>query len=160
MNREERLRTSLWDLFNKMLWLNRLEMEEHLKDYKSSEVHCMEYIGRNGDSNVTRLGQAFYMTNGAISKLMKKLIEKDLIESYQKPDNKKEIYFKLTGRGKAVYDLHQKLHKGFEERDRAVFEGVSGEFLEEMIGFAKRYSRHLDGELEKLGVKVPLEKLE
>ena len=35
------------------------------------------------------------MTRGAISKITKKLIKKGIIESYQKPDNKKEIYFRL-----------------------------------------------------------------
>ena len=33
------------------------------------------------------------MTSGAISKIAKKLIKKGIIESCQKPDNKKEIYF-------------------------------------------------------------------
>ena len=31
-------------LFNKMVWLNRLKMEESLKGHKPSEVHCIEFI--------------------------------------------------------------------------------------------------------------------
>ena len=96
MNKEEKVISGFRDLLNKMIWLNKIKMEDSLKDYKSSEVHCIEYIGKNAGPNVTRLAEAFYMTNGAISKLTKKLIKKGLIESYQKPGNKKEIYFKLT----------------------------------------------------------------
>jgi hypothetical protein len=34
---------------------------------------------------------AFYVTRGAISRMTKKLIQKGLVESYQKSENKKEI---------------------------------------------------------------------
>lgn len=56
------------------------------------------------------------MTRGAISKLTKKLIKKGLIVSYQKPDNKKEIYFRLTEQGKVINKVHEKLQKEHQER--------------------------------------------
>src|SRR5690348_860834 len=121
MNKEDQVLTGFRELYNKMVWLNKDKMEDSLKGYKSSEVHCIEYIERNADSNVTNLAESFYMTRGAISKLTKKLINKGLIESYQKPDNKKEIYFRLTGQGKVIYKIHEDLHKEFQERDKAVF---------------------------------------
>jgi DNA-binding MarR family transcriptional regulator len=45
-------------------------------------------------ANVTKLSKTFRLTRGAISKLVKRLIKVDAIESYQKPENKKEIYYK------------------------------------------------------------------
>ena len=96
MKKEEQVMMGLRDLLNKMASLNKSKMKDSFDDYKSSEVHCIEYIGRNVDSNVTKLAESFYVTRGAISKLTKKLIKKGIIESYQKPDNKKEIYFSLT----------------------------------------------------------------
>ncbi len=96
MNKEEQVISGFRDLFNKMVWLNKFKMEEYLNDYKPSEVHCIEYIGQNVDTNVTKLAGAFYMTRSAMSKITKKLIAKGIIESYQKPDNKKEIYYRLT----------------------------------------------------------------
>jgi len=95
MNKEEQVLAEFWDLFNKKIWLDAYKMKESLKDYKPSEIHCIEYIGKSEDSNVTKLAETFYMTRSAISKITKKLIEKGLIDSYQKPDNKKEIYFRL-----------------------------------------------------------------
>lgn len=100
MNKKEQTTTEFRVLFNKLAWLNKQKMEEALKEYKPSEVHCIESIGKSVDPNVTKLAESLYMTRGAISKITKKLIKKDVIESYQKPENKKEIYFKLTEQGK------------------------------------------------------------
>ena len=154
MNKEEQLIMGFRDLYNKMVFLNKFKMEDSLKDYKSSEVHCIEYIGRNVDSNVTKLAESFYMTRGAISKITKKLIKKGIIESYQKPDNKKEIYFRLIEQGKVIYKIHEELHKEFQERDKAVFEQVTEEQFDIMLNFVEKYSRHLDAEIEKQGVDI------
>jgi DNA-binding MarR family transcriptional regulator len=154
MNKEEQVLMNLRDLFNKLSWLNKSKMEESLKGYKPSEVHCIEYIGQNADSNVTILAEHFYMTRSAISKITKKLMEKGYIESYQKPDNKKEIYFRLTKQGEAVSKVHEELHQEFRERDKAVFEQVTEEQYDNMLGFIEKYSRHLDAEITKLGTDL------
>ncbi|MBO3443879.1 MarR family transcriptional regulator [Clostridium sp. CCUG 7971] len=150
MNKEEQLKEGFRDLYSKMDWLNRLKMEEALKGYKSSEIHCMEYIEKNTDSNVTKLADAFYMTRGGISKIIKKLINNGLVESYQKPDNKKEIYFRLTEKGKEVNKVHEKLHKEFEERDKVILDQVTEEQYESIFSFIKTYSNHLDTEIKKV----------
>jgi DNA-binding MarR family transcriptional regulator len=154
MNKEEQVIMGFRDLHNKMVSLNKFKMKDSLKDYKSSEVHCIEYIGRNADSNVTKLAESFYMTRGAISKMTKKLIEKGLIESYQKLENKKEIYFRLTPQGEVVHKVHEGLHKEFQERDKAVFEQVTEEQFDSMLSFVEKYSRHLDAEIKKQGVDI------
>lgn len=159
MNKEEQVIMDLRDLLNKMTWLNKFKMEDSLKGYKSSEVHCIEYIGRNVDCNVTKLAESFYMTRGAISKLAKKLIEKGIIESYQKSDNKKEIYFRLTDQGKVIYKIHEDLHNEFQERDKAVFEQVTEEQFDSMLSFVEKYSRHLDAEIEKMGIDIKMEQI-
>lgn len=156
MNKEEKVLVGFRDLFNKIAWINKPKMEERLKEYKPSEVHCIEYIGKNVDSNVTKLAESFYMTRSAMSKITKKLIEKGFVESYQKPDNKKEIYFRLTKQGKEINKIHDKLHKEFQERDKVVFEEVTEEQLDSMINFVEKYSRHLDEEIKKQGIDIKL----
>lgn len=152
MNKKEQVIMSFRDLFNKIVWLNKFKMEDRLKGYKPSEVHCIEYIERNVDSNVTKLAESLYMTTGAISKITKKLIKKGLIESYQKPDNKKEIYFRLTEQGKVIDKIHEELHREFQERDKAVFDQVTEEQFDSMLSFVEKYSRHLDAEIKKQGI--------
>lgn len=151
ISKEEQIIRGFRDLYNKMVFLNKFKMENSLKGHKSSEVHCIEYIGRNVDSNVTKLAESFYMTRGAISKITKKLIKKGVIESYQRPDNKKEIYFRLTEQGKVIYKIHEEMHREYQERDKAIFEQVTEEQFEMMLSFMEKYSKHLDAEIKKLG---------
>jgi DNA-binding MarR family transcriptional regulator len=160
MNKEEQVIMVFRNLYNKMVWLNNFKMKDSFKGYKSSEVHCIEYIGRNVDSNVTKLAESFYMTSGAISKMTKKLIKKGVIESYQKPDNKKEIYFRLTEQGQVIYKVHEELHKEFRERDKAVFEQVTEEQFDSILSFVEKYSRHLDAEIKKLDIDIKSDKFE
>ncbi|WP_416298260.1 MarR family transcriptional regulator [Paenibacillus illinoisensis] len=154
MNKQELVMMEFRDLFNKMVWLNKSKMEDRLKGHKPSEVHCIEYIEKNVDPNVTKLAESLYMTKGAISKLTKKLMEKGLIECYQKSENKKEIYFRLTEQGKEIYNIHEDLHQEFQERDTDIFEQVTEEQLESMRSFMKKYSQHLDAEIKKRGLEI------
>ncbi|MCD1261604.1 MarR family transcriptional regulator [Paenibacillus athensensis] len=159
MNKEDQVVKRFRELFNKLAWLNKLTMEERLKGHKPSEVHCMEYIGNHSDANVTRLAESLYMTRSAISKITKKLLEKGLIESFQKPENKKEIYFRLTEQGKAVSQLHDELHRQFRQRDQAVFEQVTEEQFDSMLRFMETYDRHLDQEIKKQGLDIQTESI-
>ena len=145
------------DLYNKMAWFNSANVKNRFADYTSSEVHCVEYIGANADSNVTVLAESFYMTRGAISKMTKKLIAKGVIESYQKSDNKKEVYFKLTKQGQKIYDIHEEMHQEFIIRDKSVFEELTEEHFKNMFSFIETYSRHLDREIEKQGLDIKSE---
>ncbi len=154
MENKQRVLAEYWDLFNKKTWLDGYKMKEKIKEYKPSEVHCIDYIGNNEEPNVTKLAGEFYMTRGAISKLTKKMISKDLIESYQKSDNKKEVYFRLTKKGRAIFEMHENFHKEIEHRDKIVFEQVSQEEINTMLRFANIYNRHLDKEIAKLGLDM------
>ncbi|MBY0203146.1 MarR family transcriptional regulator [Paenibacillus polysaccharolyticus] len=154
MNKQEQVMLNFRDLFNKLVWINKSKMESSLQGYKPSEVHCIEFIEKNVDSNVTKLAESMYMTKGAISKLTKKLIEKGLIEDYQKTNNKKEVFFKLTQQGRVVFDIHEKLHKEFQERDESVFKHVTEEQFDHMLDFIELYSKHLDTEIKKQGLDI------
>lgn len=153
MEKEEQVLAGFREVYNKLSWLNKLKMEVALKGYKSSEVHCVEFIGKNKDSNVTKLAESFYMTRGAISKLTKKLMEKGLIESYQKSANKKEIYFRLTKKGQEVFNLHEELHQEFKARDQVVFDQITDEQYEGMLAFIKQYDQHLAKEIRQQETK-------
>lgn len=148
MDKEERLRTGARELYKKMGWINK-KMEVSLKGYTSSEVHCLEYIENTVDPNVTKLADFFYMTRGAMSKMTKKLMEKGVVESYQKPDNKKEIYFRLTKKGKEVYRIHENLHQEFHDRDKIVFDQITDEQFDNILQFIESYNQHLDKEIQK-----------
>lgn len=153
MDKQEQIMVGLRDVLNKQTHLNGRKMSAALKEYKSSEVHFIEYIGKNDEANVTKLADAFYMTRGAISKIATKLMHKGVIESYQRPDNKKEIYFRLTARGQTVFQTHKELHTEFMERDNAVFERLTKEQYDTICDFIETYRQHLGAEISKLNIE-------
>lgn len=152
MSTQENVLENLWHMFNKFILLNEYHMKQRLESYKPSEVHCIEYIGKNESSNVTKLAENFYMTRGAISKLTKKLIAKGLIESYQKSENKKEIYYRLTESGWKIFKIHEDMHTEFIRRDETVFNNFSKEELDTIIRFAKQYNLHLNNKIIESGI--------
>ncbi|SEJ45373.1 DNA-binding transcriptional regulator, MarR family [Propionispira arboris] len=85
--------------------------EEIFAGLNLAEVHCIAKIGSMEYANVTKVAHAMHMTRGAISKISKKLLNKQLVESYQKPENNKEVYFCLTTSGKLIYDEHKVCHE-------------------------------------------------
>ena len=60
------------ELYSFVSGLNEYSMKKSLEEYKPSEIHCIKYIGKNKDANVTKMAESFYMIRGAISKLAKK----------------------------------------------------------------------------------------
>ncbi len=122
MDKRINLISEMLDLANEITWLNKPKLEEAIEGYPLNEIELIEKIAKLPEPNVTKLAAASYLTRGAISKQTKKLLAKQLIESYQKPENKKELYFRLTEEGKQLNDRHQQLHQEFLKENEAVFE--------------------------------------
>lgn len=149
MDKRQELISQMIDLSNEIEWFNRPILEERLKEYPLSEIELIEKIGTIPNANVTKLASASYMTRGAISKLTKKLLSKDLIESYQIEDNKKEIYFRLTSKGEEIRKVHSDLHMTFLQRDKIVFEGMTNEEFDTIFRFIGKYREHIKRITEK-----------
>lgn len=149
MDKRQELISQMIDLSNEIEWFNRPILEERLKEYPLSEIELIEKIGTIPNANVTKLASASYMTRGAISKLTKKLLSKDLIESYQIEDNKKEIYFRLTKKGEKIRKVHLDLHMTFLQRDKIVFEGMTNEEFDTIFRFIGKYREHIKRITEK-----------
>lgn len=137
----------LTDLNNKIDFLYRPQMEAAFPDLSLSEIQSLELIGAMENPNVTKLAESLYVTRGAISKVTKKLLKKQFIERYQSPENKKEIYFRLTTAGQAINDRHDQLHQIFLENDRPVFADLTPSDNQIILNFLKKYNQHLDKQL-------------
>ncbi|MFD0712215.1 MarR family transcriptional regulator [Paenibacillus sp. GCM10027626] len=116
------------------------------------EVHCIDFIEKMQDANVSKLAKAFQVTRGAISKVTKRLLETGAIERYQKPDNKKEIYFKLTDIGREIYQEHENMHQMRIERDSGFFSQLSDEEKDNLIQTLNKIYGQIAEELKKLGM--------
>lgn len=115
-----------------------------LHEISLAEVHCIDCIGTIDHPNVTKISEKMGLTRAGISKVSKKLLAKDLIESYQDPENKKEIYFRLTESGQCIYDKHKKIHGEVRRECLSLLENYSDSekaailrFLTDISGFLK-----------------------
>ena len=87
-----------------------------------SEVHTLMAIGENPGTNVTDLAGHSGTTKSAVSQMVDKLSRKNLVEKYRSPDNDKEVFLRLTSRGRIAFlgheQYHLKIHTRVEQRLR------------------------------------------
>lgn len=103
--------------------ITRLLEEERKKprDYGNGillyhgEMQVLDTIARYPDENVSGLSERLGITKGAITQMVDKLKQKELIETINRKDNKKEKYFSLTDKGLAIIEEHRYLHKQSNE---------------------------------------------
>nr|WP_034868970.1 MarR family transcriptional regulator [Clostridium lundense] len=142
---------SLKSIYEKEETLGKLAFKDEYENYGISEIHCLDFIGRIQDPNVTRISQSMNMTRGAISKLCKKLLKNNFINKYKKPENDKEIYFKLTELGEELYRYHEIKHKQWEERNNKFFKNITKENQEIVASFLMKFNNYLDEIIESEG---------
>lgn len=71
----------------------------------ASQIQTLEYILENEErgEKMTQMAKRLGVTTSTFSKNTKKLMEKELLEKYQYTDNKKDIYIKVTDKGRKIY---------------------------------------------------------
>lgn len=129
--------------------INRVTLLQQLKGksfglLSSSEMDCIEYIGSHKNANVTKLAKSTSMTTSAISKVIKRLEKRSIVERYQESDNLKEVYCRLTAQGVEIYEFHKEMTKQFLERDNAVYQEMSNEEISIILRFIDSYTKHLN----------------
>lgn len=114
-----------------------------------SEIHCLAAIDALDEPNTTLLADHLRMTRGAVSKIIRKLLDKGLIEVFQQPGNKKEKYHRLTRRGKTANDRHTKAHKAWEKRDLKFLQDISDVDKAVVSDFLDRFNSYLEQVIEE-----------
>ncbi|WP_138211109.1 MarR family transcriptional regulator [Hathewaya histolytica] len=142
---------SFKEIYEKEEILGKISFKGEYEKYGVSEIHCIDFIGKMEDPNVTKIAQSMNMTRGAISKLCKKLLNNKLIDKYKKPENDKEIYFKLTELGERLYKHHEIKHRQWEERNNKFFKNIDEEEQEVVASFLKKFNNYLDKIIEVEG---------
>lgn len=79
------------------------------------EVEFLEAIAKFPGENVSKLSQRLGITKGAITQMVDKLQQKELIQTVSRTGNRKEKYFALTDMGRSVINQHRYLHKQSNE---------------------------------------------
>ena len=141
---------ALFDISSQLDILYKKEFGNALIDYTYTEMHCIDRIGKMPNPNVTKIASDLNLTKAAISKIIKKLIDKKAISSYKVSDNKKETYFKLTKKGRQVFDKHLVMHQKRYEKDAAFFEKFNDTDLKTAYKVVHEYTRMLQNRLDNI----------
>lgn len=133
--------------------LIKLTENESLHSYRYSEVGVIIAVGNLKEPNVTEIAKASKMTKGAVSKITKRLMSRNVIKSFMHPDNNQKIYFELTEIGQDLYAEHEKRHKMWVERDMQFLNQVPGDDLERFLCFMEKYNAYLEQKIEEFSNK-------
>lgn len=128
--------------------LSKLTESQFLHQHGYSDVHSIDFIGRNKDANVTKLATYLKMTRGAASKIVKRLQAQGLIDVYMKEDNKKEKYYRLTKVGKRIFKEHDKRHQLWIKRDSQFIKQYSTIEIQYIKEFMKDYNQYLEEQIQ------------
>lgn len=123
---------------------------EDLVGYDNSELNCLDCIGRMENPNVTSIAAKMGMTKGAISKITKKLLDKEAIETYQLGDNRQKVFYKLTEKGRALFAAHEERHRQWQDRELSFLHTISEEDREAVIRFMLAYNANLNERIAKI----------
>jgi len=100
-----------------------------------SEIHLVDTIKEHEGAKASCLAASLGLTNGAVSKGTKKLLDKGLIEEYKLPENRKEVFFRLTPLGEKAYRGHRKHHDKMDSVFSEYMAGVSEKDLQTVCNF-------------------------
>ena len=82
----------------------------------SSEIHMIDVIGRQPGICVTEIACRLQITKGAVPKMIRKLLQKGMIERYQAKENKKMVLFCLTNKGHIAFQSHMGFHEALDKK--------------------------------------------
>ncbi|MBD1501240.1 MarR family winged helix-turn-helix transcriptional regulator [Weissella cibaria] len=100
---------------------------ENAKKLVVSDLDVIALINSNENQRISDLVPYTDLTQGAVSKILNRLVRYGFVEKYHQPQNKKDTYLKLTVDGQKVADAHTQYH----EHQQAELQAVLAEFSED-----------------------------
>lgn len=131
------------EYLEKQEMLSRLTEADFLHGYSYAEVHCIDAIKNMESPTASKIAERMKMTRSAISKMAKRLINSQLVENYSLEANKKEVYFRLTEKGRQIFIEHEKRHRLWEARDTKFFQQYSAAELQIIGNFMEEFNQYL-----------------
>ena len=131
MDKKSAIMEKMFRAFNEMN-----ERAKQPREYKTgqllfqSEIHTVSAICNHHRVNATELAQILGITKGAITQVVSKLIKKGLVEKYNRPGNKKEVYFSPTEAGRLASGAHCQYHEKMHGHVMGYLDGLDEEKLE------------------------------
>jgi DNA-binding MarR family transcriptional regulator len=112
-----------------------------------SEVHLIDAIGKNDGINITRLAKFRGVTLAAISKMIKRLVDKGLVSKKLSSEAENEVVLHITSKGEKVFEDHERYHDLLNSKLVECYADMS---KEELVKIEKAWN-NLATILEKIG---------
>lgn len=81
----------------------------------------------------------------------KKLLERNLIETYQLDGNKQKIFFHLKKSGQFSYEEYEKRHNLWLKRDNTFIKQFDQKTVEQVEKFMRAFNDYLETQIVELG---------
>lgn len=111
------------------------------------EVHTIDLIGRNSPINITKLAKLQGITKGAVSQMVTKLCEKQLVVKKPSPETENEVVLYLSTLGQSHFKAHNNHHKEEYALLSTYMEQLSPRDTEILIKMLKALDNFLDNKL-------------
>lgn len=98
-------------------------------------IHVIDCIGSHEPINNTSIAEKMNLSKASITKISAKLLKEGCIKRSQMNDNRKEVYYSLTSKGRQLFEVHASMHDIIERR----FIGVMSSFSEAELQAALKF---------------------
>ncbi|PLS09013.1 MarR family transcriptional regulator [Bacillus halotolerans] len=150
----------IYDIYVRLLHLNEQKANTSLRQFfkeaaeedvidvpkNITSIHVIDCIGQHEPINNTGIAKKMNLSKANVTKISTKLIKEEFINRYQLTDNKKEVYFKLTRKGRQIFDLHEKLHKKKELAFYQFLDSFSQDEQHAVLKFLEQLTSRLEAE--------------
>ncbi|AIQ40379.1 MarR family transcriptional regulator [Paenibacillus sp. FSL R7-0297] len=80
-----------------------------------TSIHVIDCIGNHEPINSTSIAEKMNLSKASITKISGKLLQEGCIKRSRMNDNRKEVYFSLTPKGRQLFVVHAEMHENFEQ---------------------------------------------
>lgn len=113
--------------------------QELVNRLKVNDLHVLARICGTPNIQMSELVNQTTLTQGAVSKIIAKLVKLEIIAKYHKEDNKKDVFMIPTELGIRINDIHDQYHQALDSQMHQLFSNYSasqlqtiGEFLHDV----------------------------
>ncbi len=108
------------------------------------EIHTIAIVGDSEGINITQIAKMRGITKGAVSQMVNKLVDRNLMEKRVSPDSDAAVCLYLTKKGKKTRDEHRKMHESMGTMYEAMLDQIPESTLDSMRQFLEAFDMALD----------------
>lgn len=114
-----------------------------VKDWTLTQLHIVSAIKEQGSANNSSLAETLHLSKPAITKAIRRMLEKHVIVKTRQEDNQKEVHYLLTEFGEQLASIHARLHEQAKSRYLSLLDGFNTDELDTIIAFLKTITDNL-----------------